>query len=315
VPPHYQVWCKQQLISCRLSPFHFKSEAGLKNKKNNAKISQPEGDSNFPVVGDFVLLSDHARDVFITQILPRKNHFSRRAALPNSRSFAVEQIIAANIDTIMPVFSPAHPTPAWHLLDRYLVMAEAAGIKSSICISKADLGDEDKKGRMLDEVIQTYRALGYPLLLTSVKEGYGLDELKTHLQGSTVLLLGKSGVGKTSLINALWPGYNQPVSEVSHFSDRGKHTTTWVEYCPLDENSAIIDSPGVRELGLWGINLDNLPELFPEMSPYLGTCRFRSDCLHEEEPGCAVRQAVINGLISPYRYQSYLKLLEEIRFL
>ncbi len=314
-PPFYQVWTKQQLISCRLSPFTFKSETNLKNKKNNSRMPEADHNNGFPVVGDLVLLAHSPEGTLITQMLPRKNHFSRRAAAPGSRSFIFEQIIAANIDRVVPVFSPAHPTPAWHMLDRYLVMSAAAEIDALICISKADLAQENTKGRALDEVVNTYRALGYCVLLTSARDESGLDELKQHLQGNTSLLLGKSGVGKTSLINTLWPGYNQRISDVSHFSDRGKHTTTWVEFCPLDENSAIIDTPGVRELGLWGVNMEDLPYLFPEMQPYLGKCRFKTSCLHEEEPDCAIRQAVINNNISPYRYQSYLKILEEIRFL
>ncbi len=163
----------------------------------------------------------------------------------------------------------------------------------------------------LTAVLAEYHRLGYPAVLTSVLTGTGLEDLKQAITGRVSVLVGKSGVGKTSLLNAIQPGLGLRVNEVNSFTRKGKHTTTNLEMFSLDGGGALIDTPGVREFGLWDVEADELAGHFPEMRPYLGRCRFGFGCLHIEEPGCAVRKAVMGGHIHPRRYQSYMHLIED----
>jgi ribosome biogenesis GTPase len=203
------------------------------------------------------------------------------------------------------------------MLDRYLVSAEAAGLPALVCITKLDLVQEPGGGADNDIAaeVDVYRRAGYPVVLVSARTGQGLDELRAALRGRISVFLGKSGVGKTSLLNALEPGLGLRVNAVSQVTGKGKHTTTHLEMFPLDlegtgrTEAAIVDTPGVREFGLWDVDETDLALFFPELRPYLGHCRFGLDCSHDEEPGCAVRKAVVGGEISPRRYQSYLRLM------
>lgn len=246
----------------------------------------------------------------VVAVLPRRSRFSRRAALPGNHP--VEQVIAANVDLVVPVFAAAEPPPRWNMLDRYLVSAESLELPVLVCITKLDLlttGSElDEEIR---EAVEDYRRIGYRVELVSARTGEGMEALKQALQGRISVLVGKSGVGKTTLLNALQPGLGLRVSEVSQATGKGKHTTTHPEMFPLDMGGAIVDTPGVREFGLWDVNADDLTLFFPEMRPFAGRCRFGLDCRHDEEPGCAIRQAVVQGRISPRRYYSYLRLRAE----
>jgi ribosome biogenesis GTPase len=240
----------------------------------------------------------------ITEILPRRNKLSRQAAVPGQHAF--EQVIVANADQVVPVFAAANPTPRWGLLDRYLVSVEAAGLPALICITKLDLAAQNPE---LEETLAEYRRIGYRVQLVSTVTGEGLAELRQSLAGRTSVLVGKSGVGKTSLLNAIQPGLGQRVKAVSQGKQgKGMHTTTHFEMFPLAGGGAIVDTPGIRELSLWGVEADDLALYFPEMRPLVGKCKFGLGCQHDEEPGCAIRKAVMGGEISPYRYQSYLKL-------
>jgi ribosome biogenesis GTPase len=194
-----------------------------------------------------------------------------------------------------------------------LVATEAAGLPSLVCITKLDLVQDDTGSidNALSEKVKEYRRIGYALLLVSAITGAGMTELKQALHGRTSLLLGKSGVGKTTLLNALQPDLGLRVQEVSRMTGKGLHTTTFLEMFPFDFGGAVIDTPGTREFGLWDIPEDDLAYFFPEMRPFIGRCKFRLDCQHDEEPGCAVRRAVMSGTISPARYQSYMLLKEE----
>ena len=180
----------------------------------------------------------------------------------------------------------------------------------SIVITKLDL----VSGALQDEIAaaaEEYRRIGYPVILVSAHSGEGLDELRVALQDRLSVLLGKSGVGKTTLLNALQPGLGLRVHAVSQVTGKGRHTTTHLQLFPLEQGGAIIDTPGVREFGLWDVDPETLDECFVEMRPYIGKCRFGLDCTHDVEPGCAVRKAVMAGEISPRRYQSYLRLRAE----
>jgi ribosome biogenesis GTPase len=266
---------------------------------------------------DPIAIGDHVRILrssdgsgLIVQVLPRRNQLSRPTAKPMPGAHAFEQVIAANIDQMVAIFAAAQPAPKWGLLDRYLVSAESVNIPALICLTKLDLiqdsSSEDHAELM--RVIEEYRQIGYPLMLTSSFTGQGLNELKSALKGRISLFIGKSGVGKTSLLNAVQPGLGLRVGEVSRVTGKGRHTTSHLEMFSLDMGGALIDTPGMREFGLWGIENDDLALLFPEMRPYVGRCKFGLDCQHDEEPGCAIRKAVLAGHIPPRRYQSYLAL-------
>ncbi len=263
-------------------------------------------------VGDEVrYIQAEAGKGLIIELLPRRNKLTRRSAVPKPLAHgahAFEQIIVTNVDQVVAVMAAAQPDPKWNLLDRYLASAEAGGIPALICITKMDLvkGNENELLAMVDE----YRQIGYQSVLTSAFSGEGIEDLRVALQGRVSAMVGKSGVGKTALLNALQPGLGLRVKEVNQVTGKGRHTTTNLEMFPLDGGGAIVDTPGTREFGLWAFN-DDLALLFPEMRGLVGKCRFGVDCQHDEEPGCAIRKAVMAGQISPRRYQSYLHLNEE----
>ena len=242
----------------------------------------------------------------IVEVLARRSKFSRPAPVPGRRVF--EQIIVSNPDQIVPIFAAAQPTPHWGLLDRYLVAAEAAGLPSLIVITKLDLAWKNPE---LEQDLETYRRIGYPILQVCSATGEGIEELQHALQGKVSVLVGKSGVGKTSLLNALQPELGLRVKAVSAGEQgKGRHTTTHYEMFPLAFGGALVDTPGMREFGLWDIRADELASLFPEMGEHVGQCKFGLSCRHDREPGCAIRKAVMAGTVSPYRYQSYIKLQE-----
>ncbi len=250
----------------------------------------------------------------IIEVLPRRNKLSRRAAVPMPGAHAGEQVIAANIDQVVPVFAAAEPAPKWNMLDRYLVSAEAAGIPALIIITKVDLIRNGKRNTAadLESALEVYRRIGYSVVLVSAHSREGLDRIKDALNGRISLLVGKSGVGKSSLLNAIQPGLGLRVNAVNAVTGKGRHTTTHLEMFPLANGGAIIDTPGVREYGLWDIQANDLAMYFPEMRRLVGRCRFRLDCRHDEEPGCAIRSAVMSGQIDPRRYQSFMRLKEEV---
>ncbi len=247
----------------------------------------------------------------IVEILPRRNRLARRSAVPMPGAHPFEQVIVANLDQVVPVFAVAQPAPHWNMLDRYLVSAESLELPVLICITKLDLTAEDDG---LRAVVEEYRRIGYPVILTSARTGAGLEDLKGRLQGRLSVLVGKSGVGKSALLNALQPGLGLRVEAVNRTTGKGRHTTTGVELVRLETGGALVDTPGVREFGLWDVHADDLALFFPEMRPLVGRCRFGLDCRHDEEPACAIRKAVVAGEISPRRYRSFLLLQEESRF-
>jgi ribosome biogenesis GTPase len=276
-------------------------------------------------IGDEVTWLD-ARDGsgMIMEVLPRRSVFTRRTSVPMPGAHPFEQVIVANVDQVVPVFAAAQPEPKWNMLDRYLVSAESLNLPSLICINKLDLIERDEPLRdPLMEIVREYRQIGYPVILVSAVTGEGLDELSANLSGKLSVLVGKSGVGKTSLLNALQPGLGLRVNAVSQITGKGKHTTTHLEMfslgrtCPerSDRNGfgdagAIVDTPGVREFGPWDVAEDDLALYYPEMRPFVGTCKFGLDCRHDEEPGCAIRRAVMAGQVSPRRYQSLITMQE-----
>ena len=284
---------EENFINCRMA------NNGKKQKKNN------HGDA---LVGDWVTIQNG----IIEQVVDRRNTFSRRK--PGSK--LVEQHFAANVDQMLAVLSAANPAPKWNLLDRYLAAAELAEIPVLICITKMDLL-EPASGEYEELLagLKTYEQLGYDVLLTSSSNLMNIEDLRISLAGKSNLMIGKSGVGKSSLMNALYPEIGRTTGDVGEESGKGRHTTSSVWLHVVDESTFLIDTPGTREFGLWLGDLEDLQYGYVDIEPYVGDCRFGLSCMHDEEPGCAVRQAVMQGKIHPRRYQSYLKLLDEERAL
>lgn len=260
-------------------------------------------------IGDRVRFTDAGGDRgMITEILPRISKLSRPATVPGQHVF--EQVIVSNADLVIPVFAAASPTPKWGLLDRYLVTAEAADLPVLIVITKLDLLNGSHK---LNEELDVYRHIGYPIHMVSSHTGEGIKELNEILSGRSSVLIGKSGVGKTSLLNTIQPGLGLRVKEVGKGElGKGRHTTTHLEMFDLDFGGSLVDTPGMREFGLWDIAPDELAYLFPEMEEYVGKCKFGLSCQHDSEPGCAIRKAVMDDNISPHRYKSYMNLRREL---
>ncbi len=268
-----------------------------------------EIDSVDPVaVGDEVAynLAEDGSGV-ITAIHPRRNKLSRPVtdgARLKKKSGAREQVIVANVDQIVIVMPAANPAPSWNLLDRYLATAEASDIPALICFTKADLLDDD-----LSQEIALYQAIGYRVMLTSAVSGFGIDAVKAALQDRTSVLWGKSGVGKTSLLNAIEPGLGLRVKTVNDHNSEGRHTTTHLEMFELSFGGSVIDTPGQRAFKIYD-EIDDYAELLPEMRDYIGRCKFGLDCTHTREPGCAIKSAVSSGAITSRRYESFLGLKE-----
>jgi ribosome biogenesis GTPase len=214
----------------------------------------------------------------------------------------------AGLDQMIPVFAAAQPAPHLRMLDRFLVLAEVQRLAIVICINKVDLGLEP----WLAERLDAYRAAGYPLVLTSTETGEGVEALRGYLGGRTSALMGPSGVGKSSLLNALEPELGLKVSEVSALHHKGRHTTTGTRLISLGGPAGgyIADTAGIRALALGDLAEAQLDACFPEFRPFLGTCRL-SDCTHLHEPGCAVRAAVRAGSVDRERYDSYCRLCQD----
>lgn len=241
----------------------------------------------------------------IKEIVPRRNKLARQAAGDK----ALEQIIAANVDQIIPIIAAANPKPKWQMLDRALAMIEQSGIPALICLTKTDL---DKRGKSR-AVSQIYEDIGYPVIRSSTVTGEGVDAFKDAIAGKTSVLIGMSGVGKTTLLNAVQPGLGLRVNEVSAATDKGKHTTTHLEMFPLDGGGGVVDTPGMKIFGLWDIDASDLDTLYPEMAPLIGQCHFGLSCSHTHEPNCLVKDAVENGNISELRYKNYKKIYQYVQ--
>jgi ribosome biogenesis GTPase len=257
-------------------------------------------------VGDDVYLERGDRDDAwaIAEILPRRSQLARRA--PGGGQG--ERIVAANVDQVVVMFAAAKPEPHPRMLDRFLVIAEGNGLPARIIINKVDLVGEPAARARFD----VYEKVGYPVHYTAVKSRDGCDSVRAMLSGRRSVLTGPSGVGKSSLLNALFPGANLRVGEISDSVNKGRHTTVGATMLPLPvgEEGYVIDTPGLREVGLWALPT-RLDSCFPELRELRDQCRF-ADCRHVAEPECAVREAVAEGRVSDMRYDSYLRLLEEL---
>jgi ribosome biogenesis GTPase / thiamine phosphate phosphatase len=259
-------------------------------------------------VGDDVQLEreSSADHWAIAEILPRRSQLARRT--PGGGQG--ERVVAANVDQVVVMFAAAKPEPHPRMLDRFLVIAEGNDLPARIIINKIDLVGESAAHARFDP----YERAGYPVHYTAVKSGSGLEAARAMLAGRRSVLTGPSGVGKSSLLNALFPGANLRVGAISESVNKGQHTTVGALMLPLPgtEGGYVIDTPGLREVGMWALSAEQLDRCFPEIRAVRDQCRF-ADCSHIVEPDCAVRAAVRDGAITAERYDSYLKLLEELQ--
>lgn len=257
-------------------------------------------------IGDRVELEQDGDATAIAGILPRRSRLARRAP-GGGRG---ERIVAANVDQVVVVFAAASPEPHPRMLDRFLVIAEANELAARIVINKVELVGGAGVAR---ERWRDYERAGYPVHYTSVREREGLDELHAVLAGVVSVLTGPSGVGKSSLLNAIFPGLNLRVGEISESVNKGRHTTVggYLHPLPGPEGGYVADTPGLREVGMWALSPTALDVCFPELRPFLDGCRF-ADCRHSVEPDCAVRDAVTRGDVSRARYESFMKLRDEL---
>jgi ribosome biogenesis GTPase len=258
-------------------------------------------------VGDRVLVTDVGEgEGRIHAVAPRERALSRLARHTDD----VEQVILANPDQVLFLFAVRDPEPHPRLLDRFLIMAESRDLPALIGVNKIDLdtATPDSTPALAHRIFNAYEPL-YPVFSMSAKTGEGLEEVRHALRGRITAVAGPSGVGKSSLLNALDPGRERAVGEISAATGKGRHTTTAtvLHRLPGDEATYVADTPGIRALALQGVDLEDLDYYFPEMRPFLGSCRF-PDCAHLTEPDCAVRSAVEVGEISGDRYASYVSL-------
>ena len=263
--------------------------------------------TNPVAVGDRVsLLVNPDGSAYITAITPRRNYIIRRASNLSKEA----SILAANLDGAMLVVSLKHPTTSTNFIDRFLATAEAYQVEATLVINKTDLLDQPEDRELLEAVAYLYRSIGYRVIEVSSLTGDGLDRVKDALRDRTTLVSGNSGVGKSTLINALIPGLDLRTAAISDVHDQGTHTTTFSEMFPLPFGGWIIDTPGVRGFGTIEMEANEVSHYFPEIFKESANCRF-GDCTHTHEPGCAVLRAIADNRISQSRYNSYLSILND----
>lgn len=254
-------------------------------------------DNRKPLVGDNVemeILDEKEGLGNVVELLPRENELIRPAV--------------ANVDQAMVIFAVTSPAPNLNLLDRFLIMMERQDLPCIICLNKADLADE----KLLEKYRQAYGNCGHPLLIVSVREGQGIEEVRQRLYGKTTTVAGPSGVGKSSLINLLLGESAMETGTLSQKIDRGKHTTRHSELLQIDQNSYIFDTPGFSSLDVADLEKEDLAKYYEEFQEYEKYCRF-GGCSHVTEPSCGIKDAVKEGKISSVRYENYCQLYEELK--
>ncbi len=291
----YQVRIENgDVLKCRL-PGRFKLEA--------QKATNPIA------VGDDVIIEHDTQsgDYVIEEILNRKNYIVRQSP----RQKHLKHIIASNIDQAIIIVTISQPRTSLGFIDRFLIVSESYHIPVTIVINKVDTTTK-KDEKILAKILEIYPSIGYPVLQASAKTGTGIDQIKDLLKDKTTLVVGHSGVGKSTTVNAINPSLQLKTAQISNKWQKGMHTTTFATMYEIFDNSFIIDTPGIKELFVIEIEPEELSGYFPEMRDLLQNCQY-NNCLHENEPNCAVKDALIEDKIAESRFESYLSVLENIR--
>ena len=281
--------------------FTVQTESGMLTCHLRGRLKQGKHVGDIAAVGDRVQVSCQPDGTgSIESIDARRSSLVRLDPRPQG---VYQQVILANPDQAVFVFACADPRPHLRMLDRFLVIAEKQELPALIIANKTDLVGQEQA----EALFGLYPPIGYPVLYTCARTGQGVDELRERLTGRVSALAGPSGVGKSSLLNAVQPGLGLAVREVSAAVGKGRHTTTVRELFALEGSGCVADMPGMRSLALWDTEPEELDGYFPELAPLVSQCQF-NDCHHKSEPGCAVRAAVEAGRVHPQRYDSYLRL-------
>ena len=262
--------------------------------------------TNPVAVGDYVhIILNQEGTAFISEIEDRKNYIIRRASNLSKQS----HIIAANLDQCMLIVTVNYPETSTTFIDRFLASAEAYRVPVKLIFNKIDTYNEEEKS-YLEALIHLYTSIGYPCFKVSAKQQMGIEAINNELEGKITLLSGHSGVGKSTLINAILPDATAKTGEISSVHKKGMHTTTFSEMFELPQNGYLIDTPGIKGFGTFDMEEEEIGHYFPEIFRTSADCKY-GNCTHRNEPGCAVRQAVENHYISESRYNSYLNMLED----
>jgi ribosome biogenesis GTPase len=260
--------------------------------------------SNPVAVGDVVMLREDKNGEFLIEdVKERKNYLIRKS----TKLSAQAHIVASNIDHALLVMTLKNPRTSVGFAERFLVTTEAYGVSASVYVNKVDEFEEEER-LQFQELEEMYQRVGVPIYELSVQNGTGMERLRKRIQGKRTLLTGHSGAGKSSLLNALNPDLSLVVGEVSASTSKGKHTTTFAQLYRIDTETEVIDSPGIKEIGLYNMNADEVSNYYPEIRAIQNDCKF-NDCTHFREPGCVVHDAVANGRVSELRYENYLKII------
>ena len=296
---------KGVVIATRGRLFEVITESGNKLKCEVRRKVKSEAKATTPVaVGDDVLLSpSHEGSAIIEKVLERRTAFFRPAVGQET----IKQVIASNLDKLAIVSSITSPKLKTGLIDRFLISAQLGKLQPLIIINKIDL----PKPTEFETVFSAYRSLGIEVFPTSCETGEGIQDLKQAMRGYKTILVGHSGVGKSSIINQLVPGLDLKTATISKSTNRGKHTTAHIELFELPSGGFLADSPGLKVMGIWDVEKGELQYYYAEFEKYNGTCRFK-DCVHIHEPDCAVKQALETGEIEKFRYENYLAILESL---
>jgi ribosome biogenesis GTPase len=277
------------------------TETGSFNCHLRGRLKQGKRLGDIVAVGDWVEISQQSeQEGMIEAVEPRTHLLCRMAPTPRGE---YRQIILANPDQAVFIFACAKPEPHLGMLDRLLVVAEKQKIPVLVIANKVDLVDTSQA----QELFSHYDHLGYPVIYTSAKSRLGIPELVEKLKGKISVFAGPSGVGKSSLLNALQPGLGLAIRSVSLSTEKGKHTTVVRQLFPLEGGGYVADTPGMKALALWDIRPEELDGYFPELRELVADCQF-SNCSHVHEPGCAVQAALANGTVHPERYASYVRM-------
>ena len=304
----YTVSCTGNLVDCSLSSMLRKvleyPTAHASSLRKRVIAVRGIRSASPVALGDFVAFQDSGDGTgMIYRVLDRRNKLSRKAA----GTRPIEQILIANIDLAVLVFSIRQPDLHLEMLDRFLAICELEDISPLICLNKIDLAERTA----LKSVVEMYERIGYRVLALSALRGDGVDGVRQAVKAMVSVFYGPSGTGKTTLLNALQPGLGGRVMAVNKTTGRGRHTTSHGELFPLDGGGWVGDTPGLRELSLWDVDVNQVHYLFREMRPHIGSCRFR-DCVHENEPGCSIKDAVASGKIDARRHEDYIRIRQRL---